>query len=357
MSACLLTQFYGIMLRLYPRPFREEFGDEMQSVFTEAVSDASTSGLSFLFRTAVQEFVELTAEALRERMAQHPVGAIQSAGWQGLPSRKETLLALGVFLLPVLCLVYQAVPFAPSPWWVYTAIAVCAGLLLAGVARGFPRWSLPYLGLALSGASFYFLFQWGADMLSPAAIARMGVNPSDDSMRLLLQAAWAGMMWLGLFVITFLAIGLLTLLRRFQPLLERIRQDWTLASYILYSGGLAVITLAFVFHRYEKLNMAGATLFLAAGSWLYLRSPRAWQRSVALLSGLGFSVAALSGWQWPLIPLQAWPDPSNWLWPDSLDGFGIQGMILEWGWLAAIILAPALVKFLPRPGPGTAEPA
>jgi hypothetical protein len=216
--------------------------------------------------------------------------------------------------------------------------------LLAGMVMGFPRWSLPYLGLALSALSFILVYQQAADLITPSMLSRLGIAPHNQSTALLLQALWAGMMWLSLFAITFLAICLLSLLRRFRPLLDRIRQDWTLASFILYSGTLFTLVLTFDHYRIQGTTTFTSTLCLATGAWLYLRSPRRWQRALALLTGLTLAMWTAIAGQWTTTLIQVWQPQAEARWIDAYRG------IFEWGWMALAILAPAVLKLLPEAG-------
>lgn len=40
----IVVHGYTLLLRLYPRRFRDEFADEMQAVFTEAMTEAAARG-------------------------------------------------------------------------------------------------------------------------------------------------------------------------------------------------------------------------------------------------------------------------------------------------------------------------
>jgi len=61
-----ITRVYGLLLRLYPRQFRVEFGDEMQSVFTDAVNDAARRGLAAVLIVCAREVWELPRNVVRE---------------------------------------------------------------------------------------------------------------------------------------------------------------------------------------------------------------------------------------------------------------------------------------------------
>jgi hypothetical protein len=156
-------------------------------------------------------------------------------------------------------------------------------------------------------------------------------------------------MWLSLFVCTFLVLGLLAVLHKFRPLLDRIRQDWTLASYILYSGTLFTLLLAFDQYRYEASSTITISLCLGTGAWFYLRSPYPWQRTLALLAGLTLAMwTAITG-QWPAF----FQDGQGWLqWQvyASEGWFEARRAVFLWGWMVVVILAPALLRWIPAYG-------
>jgi hypothetical protein len=159
-----------------------------------------------------------------------------------------------------------------------------------------------------------------------------------------------GMMWLMLFCLTLLVIALLAVFNRFQPLLRRIRHDWTLLSYILYGESFFALLLLFGSHRYEP-NYAIASLFcLVSGMWFFARSPRRWQRLLALLSclTLAIGVAALEKWQ--LLPGQVGLSWSNLRFSEP------GRLLLSWVWMVAALLLPALLYRLP-PAPTRAPAA
>jgi len=55
LSARLLRHLYRVLLRLYPRSFRVEFGAEMEDVFTEAVAETSARGRRYLVGLLLRE--------------------------------------------------------------------------------------------------------------------------------------------------------------------------------------------------------------------------------------------------------------------------------------------------------------
>jgi hypothetical protein len=350
MYTSFILQLYSALLRLYPRQFRVEFADEMRSVFAEALSQPATENVFSLAKVLIIELVGLPGEAMRQhfnnfqlRRGQASLGA---AAWEGPPSRKEIWVALAVFVLPVLNIWFNSA----TDISIGILAAIASILFLIGVLRGFPRWSLPSLGLVISAATFLFVYQWVADLFTPSLISSFGPVPGSENTRILLQAFWAGLMWLSLFALTFLVLGLLAIFRRFRPLFWRIRQDWTLASYILYSGVIFILVLTFDQYRYERPYAIASTLCLATGAWLYLHSPKPWQRSLSLLAGFTLAMWAAAFSQWSITSIEDW---KSWLYWGALESnhfVEIRWTILQWAWMLVFLLAPIWLRILPMPG-------
>jgi hypothetical protein len=355
MNVRSLQFFYRVLLGLLPRGFTTVFGEEMQTVFTDVVTEAAGRGLVSLMQAALTELGSLPLEALRLHLtAPKTLSGGRGAGWEGLPTRKESLLVLILFALPLLGLYYQNPAFHSTRWPVYLACGLVLGVLLAGFLSGFPRWSLPYLGQVLSTGCFVVIMEYGADLFSPLVLEKLAFLPKTENTRLIVEALWSGILWLSLFAMIALAIGLLALLKRCQPMLQRIRQDWTLGSYILYSGVAAALGLSFARHLSKNIYAIASILCLALGAWLFLRSPHVWQRLLALLGGLTCAVYVAAAGQWPLHPLDAWESR---LWWAVTENSGSLLAAVEWGWMAAILLAPALFHLYPRrSGPHSSGP-
>ena len=348
MKVISILFLYRILLRLFPRNFYVDFAEEMQSVFTDVITEAGKRGKMAQARAMLRELAWLPVEALRLHLVPHVrsllVAGARQAGWDGPPTRKEALLVLAAFGLPALGLFYHETGFFSTRWPVYLAIGLALGVLVAGFMKGFPRWSLPYLGLVLSTAGFFLFVESGADQVAPLALNRLGIAVQDESTFLLLEAAWSGFLWLSLFCMVGLGLGALVLIKRCRDLLHRVRQDWTLASYILYSGIMAVLGLSFARHLSPDLYAIASILCLGVGAWLFLTSPQAWQRVLALFGGLTLAVSAAAAGQWPLHPLQGWESTLR---VETVNGSQNLLVTLEWVWMSVVIIAPVLLRYLP----------
>ncbi len=347
MDAFPIYKFYRILLRIFPRSFYAEFHEEMQAVFSDVLAEAAERGRMAWLAATLNEMLSLPVEALRLHLAAHSINlpGARSTGWEGPPTRKESWLALVAFTLPVLGLYYRESILQSARLPVYLAAGLVLGVVLAGFLKGFPRWSLPYLGIVLSTACFFLLVECKADELFPLAMKQVGIVPQDESARLVFEALWSGLLWLSLFAVTLLGLSLLALLRRCQVMLQRIRQDWTLASYILYTGILTALGLSFSRHISQEFFAVASLVCLGAGGWLFLRSPRPWQRVLALVGGLTLAVLVAFAGRSPLHPLETWAM----VLPLEVESHSKSVLVLlEWAWLAALLVAPVFLRFIPR---------
>ena len=68
-------RLYGMALKLYPAPFRSEFGEEMSEVFGRAVLDTASGGRWPLLELFLREMAGIVAGAARERTTREALAA------------------------------------------------------------------------------------------------------------------------------------------------------------------------------------------------------------------------------------------------------------------------------------------
>ncbi len=316
-----LARLYQAGLHLYPRRFQVDFAEEMAEIFVEAAKSAAGQGALALGRFCLAELAGFLVGLWR---AHRPAPAVNPGHALEGPWR-ELVLALTVFLLP-------AVMVLVNGQGLHASGLPVAGLFLGvmivlGWLGGFPLWSLPYVGIVLVVAGYLHLFQWVAGLLQPALISNLPPGRWDPSAYLLLEAASTGMVWLMLFCLTLLVVALLAVFNRFQPLLKRVRHDWTLFSYVLYGESVFVLVLLFGSHHSEPNYAISSLLCLLAGVWFFLRSPSRGQRLAALLACLTLALGVATLERRSLF----------------LDG----RMLLAWAWMAAALLLPGVLSRLP----------
>jgi hypothetical protein len=297
--AHLITRVYGLLLRLYPRQFRVEFGDEMQSVFANAVNDAARRGLTPVLMVCAREMWELPRNVVREhwRSLQKENGRMDdTAALDDHPSSwLGTLIGAFPFLLFGPITVLLAYPY-PYPAWrtpgEFVALArsiIYPLVMLIGLAAGWrarwPRWSFPYLCV-----SILLLDHWIAQ--SGGGLAQ-SVVPRVFG----LEQEWPlfGQFVQSLAFYVLVPVAVLMLMRTIgwlRPLYLRIRQDWTQLSF-----GLSVVSALMLsgvdYDEDPQLTLAvilpGVIVLLSAVA--HLRSTNKIQRVLSLLLGLLMAVA------------------------------------------------------------------
>lgn len=269
------TWIYRRLLRLYPPDFRDEFGEEMTAVFTQALADTQRQGHPALLIWYGREFASLLAALMqeqrrswrREEAIMNPTNPVNHT-LDTDQSERETPLAILAGMLPFvlfgLMYVLKGVNYhAPLAWMGqgvygihgYLGLMVL-GLALIGLGIGwaqrFPRWSYAYLGVAVMNS-------WG----------------------------WRG--WLPLLALTAVMLLLTRSLRPLRQLFVGMWQDWTRLSFVLY-GALTCLILVVSYDNkgwydntlFLPLNLFLLTLVLAGGAFFYMWCQRPWRRVVAL---------------------------------------------------------------------------
>ncbi len=293
----IIDRVYSTLLRFYPDRHHEEFADEMQEVFSQAVRDAFANGSISLGILLVNELVAIPGAVIRAHLQAQNVTPAAA----GLPrtdkltdlSWRELLVAMAVFILPALMLLLDhgssPGPDSSQQGGLSLVVLFLGVMLLAGLLRGVPLLSIPYLGLILVVAGYLYTFQWIAGLVSPALISNFSPGAWDRSTYLLLKVISNGMLWLMLFCLTLLVVALMSLLNRFQPLFKRTGRDWTMLSYILYGESVFALLFLFEHYRFESSYIIAGVFCLGVGIWFYLRSSAGWKRILALVGG--FSLA------------------------------------------------------------------
>jgi hypothetical protein len=347
----LVLSVHSAALRLYPGDFRITFREEMQAVFEYTAAEASINGSVALGRLFLREMFDLVWTAINERRREWLSQAKDPEAPEGETrfSRLEMLISLAVFLVPAGYLLLNAFPQSLVreliPVLILTGIFVGTA---AGLLKRLPRWSLPYLGLILSGIVFAFLFQWKAERIATSLASRFVFQSNSELGRLVLTSFWQGVLWLSLFVLVAFAILLLKMIPPFRPWARRLREDWTQISYLLYGGSMLALVWTFNDYRNETPFALIAIGCMIAGAWGYLRSSRPRQAFLALVAGatLAMWVAAIGVWL--LVPSQDW---AAWFQAHPSSGerwFEALQTLIVWMWMLVVMALPALVRLIPH---------
>jgi hypothetical protein len=347
-SAQILVRMYARLLSLYPRQYRAEYGEELQAVFGLVVNEAAQQGMFSVIRLGWRELRDLPGAALREHWQERRKRRMETktsvsptfepASW------REGLTATTPFLLwalasPVYYLAYSLNPTPPRWLGIGTGFRLylisILLLFVLGLIKGLPRWFLPYAGLIGSFLSVGFtdvtinrvLHSWGPWVV------------------LHLRGSWVvrsicnqGITWLGLLGVVVFTVLISVGWRPLRPFYRRIRDDWTLLSFGLYGATLMGLFVTFDDYPYDEPYVIVASLILAAGAWVYLRSAHIWKRFLALFAGVTLSMAVAAMGKGIIYIGPNWPGRRLFTWQTE-----VMSTVILWGWLVALISAPVLL--------------
>lgn len=286
----LLIQVYRHLLRLYPDDFLDEFGPEMVAVFSEALVEAQKKGSVPVLILFLRELRDLPPSLWREqrrRQDQRRIFAmtndINKPGYWQPATGLETAVTILPFVLFSILMSIKALVYARElvdisfAWDLSLYLVALTGMGI-GWVKGFPRWSLGYLGLAL-------IYSWWLHGLATFGFELFGY-PID-------RWQWRG--WIALLAVALVATLITRSLAPLVDLAKSIWNDWSRLSFILYAA-LGWLTLGVINDgdpaALLALQVFCAALFIVLGviPFLYLHFP--WQRGLALQGA--FNLAWLS---------------------------------------------------------------
>jgi hypothetical protein len=337
---------FALLLYLFPKTYREEYGEELRAVFDLSLDDAIKTGTFGFAYVALSEFLSMPKaiihEHLREKRKQKMPKKFNSYFDFAHGTPREFFVAIVPFLIvgiihPIMNVLMMSGLLVPRSLFVngigILLVAVLGILFLLGLAAGLPRWAMPYLGFAS---------------------AVLGVITYPDILRLFQREfpflyqrlrsvgdffyANAWNLWLFVVVIVFMILaGNLSAFRRF-------RADWTLLCFISYGAAPLALLLTFEEYRNDEPFMFLAFMVLAFGAWIYLQGRNEWKRFTALFGALTLAMFIAAAGKAILLPVQDWPiviDPASWK-------SEAMGTVNTWMWLAVIMLIPLALKLFPR---------
>lgn len=360
MDTSLFIRLYGYFLSLLPPRFRDEFGEEMQQVFSQVLDEAQASGVRTLWILTLRELFDLPQLALREYWRERKLppylptnGPLPMAP----PVPRWALWAsLGLFVIPAVLIVFGRY----LPPVVSSVLAALFGVLLisaaiAGLAKGLPPWSLPFLGVAISFIGIYAIQPALENALTPvwAPIYKSLTHNSALLPRLLWQFIRSGQSALSILLVL---VGTLLVLRSFPPtraFFDRLSQDRTQISFLLYGVVPLILFISLDEYRYDEPLMAAMLLVLAAGTWAFLHSRYPAMRILSLLVAVSLAFTIMGLAKFFLIPVQDWNVWFKGYPPETERYFESLREIATWFWMVAMLLFPIIVRR--RPGQFTAN--
>ena len=340
-----MRNFYSLLLHLFPRAYREEYGDELQAVFNLSLDDAIQNGwlevVTVIFRELVGLPQAILYEYLREmRKAKMKKGLFSYFDFAN-GSWNEFLTALFPFFLaggvmPLLSFLGRTKIISSMLGAIigFPLLGLFIILLMVGAKKGMPRWSLPYLGFLLSILSLYLF-----SAIFGTPIYLLFRNLRDQSI-LLIDILWDGIFWYGL----LFAILLLVVLSRVSSTFQRFKNDWTLSCFVLYGGVPFALWITFDEYVGDEPYTLLAFLVLAIGAWLYLRSANKRTRFGTLFIAMTVAIFIAAVGKVLLIPFQIWPININ----GGLARSEFKHTIIMWGWFAFGMMIPLAARFLSR---------
>ncbi len=315
----ILSRIYRGLVRLYPRSYRADFGDELVEVFDQALREAAEDGSRTAALQVWRELRDLPGVLIRTHLYWRKTDMDPQIFPQTSDQTPWPTAILS--LVPYLILGPLVTVMSYHPWWdpqqlpwlftLYIGLACLAISLsfIIGSIRKFPRWSYPsaiYLILMLTFLVTYLVngTPWDINHEGGILLLVMGLS--------------------------FLATWLLPPLR---PFLANLRLDWTLLSYGMYACSL--LLLSSQDHDevpYLNLLVLFPSIIWILGALAHLRLASARLRVWVLILSV---LLGVSIWWSPVIAGNS----------GSLVGFlvvfGI--MMLFFVILAGLVLAPILI--------------
>lgn len=346
-----MKRLFSLLLHLFPKAYRQEYGEELQAVFDQSLEDAMRTGKGNAIVVFLRELIDLPGtvlhEHLREKRKNKMNGKVSSRFDFSQGSRYEPLAVFLPFIgLYVLFLLVSALhAYMYSLQIRSSVVGTLTGLIFLGAifslyAIGFrmgtPRWFLPYLGFLLAVLSLYI---FSAVFGTP--IYFMFRDLRDQSL-LVVDILWDGIYWYGLLS----AILLLVVLGRVSPTFRRFRDDWTLPCFVLYGGVPFALWVTFDEYMGDEPYTLSAFLVLAAGAWLYLRGASERTRFGSLFIAMTLAILIAAVGKAVLVPTQDWPFAID----AGLVRSEFRHTITMWGWFALGMMIPPASRFLPRSG-------
>lgn len=347
-----IIRLYAALLRLYPPHFRAGFEAEMQAVFAAEMAEAAQGGIAAAARVCWRELRDAPGAIIREHWGER--NRSMETQFTERASRWEMLAGMVVFLFAATAGIIEGRPWGDATTLLATVgIGLLGGvvvLLILGMVKGLPAWSLPVAGLFLALLAYYSIVPQGPSPFAawlPPALSRFfswwyAHRPAHPILE-------AGKIWLGLMALLSLIVLATAVLPPLRSFYRRVRRDWTLLSFMVYGAALFGLYFTFDEYRHEEFYLIASVLLLTAGAWVYLRSGGLGRRALTLCTALTLAMATATIGKWLIVPLQDWPagsglhPPESSRWPEALP------TIVTWGWIMIVMAMPALLALLPRP--------
>jgi len=281
-----LANLYSKLLPLYPRKFRAEFTEEMQTVFRDALEEALNDGMFVVLLLCLREFgglpFNIFKEFWHELRGKELIMLNENTSGSPATTGQVTMGTLPFLMFGIVMIILK-LPFSLMELeWFSTVggILLWTWLLLPAIGfgigwvQGFPRWSYPYVGMALILA-FYI------QNASTPALNFFGIPVFGREL-------WGWRSWIPLAVAFVIALVISRSLKPFVSFFVNLWKDWSIPSYFM-AGALpwlvfsALIEIDWLYSLYFMVTLA---ILLVGMVILYLRSQTTWQRVLVLTVGI-----------------------------------------------------------------------
>jgi hypothetical protein len=330
-----IRRFYGLLLNLYPRNYRREFGEELQAVFALSLADAAKLGNLESAKVWLRELFALPQgiyfEHLRERR--------KTGMTKKLASPVSETISVIIPFLVVLALYFpigmiQGIPARVVGMFRLSLFGILLVMFFVGLARGLPRGMLPLMGFVFAVANLFITFaiidpKWPGFSFPPFVP------------RFVRDYIQGWVFFGGIVILVFLSVLLAAVVPAFRPFYRRLRNDWTLLAFIFYGTTPFAIFLTFDDYQYAGPYVFVSFIILAFGGWLYLYNEAPWKKFMILFTGLTLAMAVTVTGAAVLVEKSLYAPFATWQ-------TAMLETIMTWTWLATFMLLPPLINLLPQ---------
>ena len=338
----VFVALYRLLIRFYPRPFQEEFGDEMTAVFVKKLEQAN--GWQRI-KICLHELLDLPLMVLlqhlyeRKRRKMSPTESTVTFNNKNRPALMLTPFLLGIVYIMFTGFFIRRYPASIIIEWLsgITIFALLGLLLLItiiGIRRGLPLWSIPSIGFFIGIVGLFVFTSW-INVLP-------GLHANGLPGRIFLLIISRFILFGHVLILALVLLVISALIPAFRPIYFQWRGDWSRLTFLIYCGIPPFLPATFDAYVGSAFYTVIGLFILLAGAWLYLRfqsSP--WRVPILLLMVLlTMSIAGLAIYS--LYPQQTWSTTTTS--PRWWEGFVpfVDGFV----W-SIIILLPLFLKLLP----------
>jgi hypothetical protein len=300
-----IISIYRLLLALFPAAYREKYGQELLYAVRMSVERAQSRGRLAVMRLAWRELRDLPGACLRAHLRERTSIIMKLAPGAHLPEGPFEYWQLASVFLPF-SIALLGVVLGPATRGGLGGLVCGIGVLLlgllvivwiTGLAKAFPTWALPSLGLILLFIAYgAYVMSQGSALLE---IKRISGSFWPDSIRLRLLIY----LWFNLVYVAIVALIIIVLLALSPQLLQLARKDWSLLSFCLYTLAIPYAVMNDEFHGLEPYQLV-SLLILATGAALFILLPARWTRLLVLLASTLLALPTLSLGLYQIFPAQ-----------------------------------------------------